>query len=189
MFNIQIILGSTREGRKGDKVARWVTDAAKTRSDFTHELLDLKEWNLPMFNDPVSPSKGEYSYDYTKKWSEKIAAGDGYLFITPEYNHGYSAALKNALDHLYLEWNKKPGAFVSYGGVAGGTRAVEQLRQILIELQMVPVRSGLAIPFIWDAFDENGAPKNKEVLEKQLNGIFDQLVWWAEILKEARARK
>lgn len=189
MPHLQFILGSTREGRKGDKVAQWVVEVAKNRSDFTSELLDLKEWNLPMFNDPISPSGGKYSYDYTKKWSEKISQGDGYLFITPEYNHGYSAALKNALDHLYSEWNKKPGAFVSYGGISGGTRAVEQLRLVLIELQMVPVRSGVFIPFIRDALDANGTPKNKEILEKQLNGTFDQLAWWAELLREAREKE
>lgn len=189
MAHIQIILGSTREGRVGDKVAQWVVGVAKTRSDFTHELLDLKEWNLPMFNDAISPKKSEYSYDSSRKWSEKIAQGDGYLFVTPEYNHGYSAVLKNALDILYNEWVKKPAACVSYGGVAGGTRAVQQLRQVFIELQMVPVRGGVHMPFIWNAFDEKGELKDKEAQEKQLNATLDQLVWWAEVLKRARAEE
>ena len=116
MTKIQIILGSTREGRNGEKVFKWITEIAKKNKNFEIETIDLKEWNLPMFNDPKPPFMGEYSYDYTKKWSKKISEGDGYVIVTPEYNHGYSAALKNALDHLYKEWNNKPVAFVSYGG-------------------------------------------------------------------------
>lgn len=185
---IQIILGSTREGRAGAKVGQWVKKLAEARPDFASEYVDLKDWGLPFLTDPMPPSMGKYASELTQKWSKKISEADGYIFITPEYNHGYSPVLKNALDHIYKEWNNKPAAFVSYGGGAGGARAVEQLREVAIELQMAPIREQVAIPAIWEAFDESGALKDATRHEKKAEAMFDQLVWWAKALKAAREK-
>ncbi len=189
MAKIQIIFGSTREGRKGEVVATWVKNLTEKFSEAEFEFIDLRDWELPYYNDPNLASTGEYSYNYTKKWSEKISEGDGYLIITPEYNHGYPAVLKNALDLLYKEWNKKPVAFVSYGGSAGGARAVEQLRHVVIELDMVPVREAVHLIRFIRSFDENGKLKEADTFYNDLaNKMLDSLVWWAKILKEAREK-
>src|SRR5258705_8968517 len=127
MIKIAIIVGSTRPGRNGEAVAKWVYEAAKNRSDAEFELVDIKDFNLPLLDEPVPPSLGQYSMPHTKVWAAKIDGFDGYVFVTPEYNHGISGALKNAIDFLFAEWNNKAAGFVSYGG-AGGARAVEQLR-------------------------------------------------------------
>ncbi len=186
-LKIQIILGSTRDARQGEKAAKFIYEFAKKRKDFSVEYIDLKEWNFQFLNEASPPSMGNYSDPKTKKWASKINESDGYIFVTPEYNHGYSAVLKNALDLIYKEWNNKPGAFVSYGGAAG-SRAVEQLRQVLVELQMAPIRAQVMITSIWTAFDSKGELINKEMYEKSTNAMFDQLVWWAHALKSAREK-
>ena len=122
MLRIAIILGSTRPGRKGKPVARWVHDQARQRNDAEYELVDIAEFDLPLLDEPIPPSQNKYSKDHTKRWAAKIATFDGFVFVTPEYNHGTSAALKNAIDYLYKEWNDKAAAFVSYGS-AGDTCA------------------------------------------------------------------
>ncbi|HYP17460.1 MAG TPA: NAD(P)H-dependent oxidoreductase, partial [Opitutus sp.] len=137
MIRIAIIIGSTRPGRNGEAVARWVYDHAKSRSDAEFELVDIAAFNLPLLDEPVPPSMGRYSQPHTKAWAAKIASFDAFIFVTPEYNHSTSGALKNALDFLYAEWNNKAAGFVSYGS-AGGARAVEQLRLVLSELQIAP---------------------------------------------------
>lgn len=186
-LKIQIILGSTREGRYGDKAAKFIYEFAKKRKDFSVEYIDLKDWNFSFLYEASPPSMGNYSDPKTKKWAAKINESDGYIFVTPEYNHGYSGVLKNALDLIYKEWNNKPGGFVSYGGAAG-SRAVEQLRQVLVELQIAPIRAQVMITSIWTAFDAKGELLNKEMYEKSANAMFDQLVWWAKALKEAREK-
>jgi NAD(P)H-dependent FMN reductase len=182
---IQIILGSTREGRFGDRVASWFYGLTLKREDLVAELIDLRDWPLPFFNEPTSPITGHYAPE-ARTWAAKIAEGDGYIFVTPEYNFGYPAVLKNALDHLYHEWNNKPVAFVSYGGGAGGSRAVQQLREVVVELQMAPIRAGIVIPFARRLFDESGAIKD-ESYDARANAMLDQLLWWARALKAARA--
>lgn len=184
MEKIQIIIGSTRDERVGDKVAKWVYGIAKRREDFDVELIDLRDWNIPFFND-ASPAFNPPKKKIIKEWANKIAEADGYIFVTPEYNHGYPAVLKNALDYLYNEWNNKPVAFVAYGGTVGGSRAVEQLRLVAIELQMAPIREAVYIPLIWDALDESGNPKNKS-LEKTANKMISSLLWWTKALNYAR---
>ena len=133
MLRIAIILGSTRPGRKGEVVAEWVYGIAQKRSDANFELVDVKDFNLPLLDEPMSPIMGQYTHQHTKDWSAKIASFDAYVFVTPEYNHGTSGALKNAIDFLFAEWNNKAAGFVSYGGVSGA-RAVEQLRLVLAEV-------------------------------------------------------
>ncbi len=187
-MKIAIILGSTRKNRQGERVALWVYDFARKQNNFEVELLDLNDWPLPFYDEPVSPTKinGNYTSEVARKWSAKIKEFDGYIIVTPEYSHGYPAVLKNALDYLYTEWNNKPVAFVSYsGGPGAGIRAVEQLRQVAIELQMAPIRESLNIPFVWKAFDENNQLKDEGLLIKAGN-LIKQLRWWTTALKNAR---
>jgi NAD(P)H-dependent FMN reductase len=140
MLNIGIILGSTRPNRNGEAVARWVQNQVRERRDANYELIDIKDFNLPLLDEPIPPSQGKYSQPHTKRWAEKIGSLDAFIFVTPEYNHSTSGALKNAIDFLYREWNNKAAGFVSYGS-AGGARAVECLRLIMAELQIADVRA------------------------------------------------
>src|SRR5690349_6716333 len=150
---IGIIIGSTRPGRVGDQVAKWVLEHAAERSDAEFELVDLADFALPHLDEAVPPSMGQYAQAHTKAWAEKVDSFDGYIFVTPEYNHSTSGALKNALDYLFGEWNDKAAGFVSYGASSGGTRAVEHLRQIMAELKIADVRSQVALTFAED-FEE-----------------------------------
>src|SRR5258708_19068985 len=140
MLRIAVIIGSTRPGRNGEAVAKWVCEIAQKRSDAEFELVDIRDFNLPLLDEPAPPSMGQYSKPHTKAWAAKIASFDGYVFVAPEYNHGISGALKNAIDFLFREWHNKAAGFVSYGG-ANGARAVEQLRLHLAEVQMRPAES------------------------------------------------
>lgn len=189
MLKIQVILGSTREGRFGDKPAKWIFEELKKQEGIEAEFIDLRDWPLPFFDEPISPSynKGNYKNPLAKKWAEKVGQADGYIMVTPEYNHGYSAVLKNALDYVYYEWNKKPVAFVSYGGISGGTRAVQQLRQVAIELQMVPIRAGVHLTLYWENLDEKGNIKTAPT--ENAKALFEELMWWAKALKTARNQK
>ena len=149
MLRIAIIIGSTRPGRNGEAVAKWVYEIAQKRGDAEFELVDIKDFNLPLLDEPVPPIMGQYSKPHTKAWAAKIGSFDGYVFVTPEYNHGISGALKNAIDFLFAEWNNKAAGFVSYGGV-GGVRAVEQLRLVLAEVQMATVRNQVLLSLFTD---------------------------------------
>ncbi len=139
MYNLKIIIASTRPGRKGPALANWIFDVAKNHNEFSVELLDLAELNLPFLDEPSHTRLQKYTKEHTKKWSATIAAADAFIFVTPEYNYGYPASLKNALDFLFNEWAYKAVAFVSYGGIAGGTRCMQALKQVLTALNMVPV--------------------------------------------------
>ena len=196
-LKIKIIIGSTRQNRFSEKPAGWIFEEAKKLEGVEVELLDLRDYSMPFFDSPISPSmaKGEYSNEVIKKWSEKINDGDAFIIITPEYNHGYTAVLKNALDVISPEWNRKPVGFVSYGS-AVGARAVEQLRQVAIELQMAPIRSSVHIPV--DIFfpammskeptgPEIFAPMRKGAMGDPVDRFFNDLFWWAKALKVARA--
>jgi len=158
-LKIHIILGSTRPGRFSEKPGKWILGELQKKEGIEAELIDLRDWTLPFFNESKSPSsmKGEpYSLEIANEWAKKVGEADGFIIVTPEYNHGYPAVLKNALDYVYDQWNNKPVGFVSYGGVSGGTRSVQQLRQVVIELQMVPIRNGIHFPLFWDHLDERG---------------------------------
>src|SRR3989344_7658811 len=160
-MKIGVILGSIREIRRGGRVAKWLTTQIKTYKNFEWELLDLKDYPLPFYNESNSPEglEGNYTNKIGKKWAEKIGEFDGFIIITPEYNHGTPAVLKNALDWVYYEWNRKPVAFISYSPNSdGGIRAVEQLRLNSIELQMVPINQSIYITKVLDTLDENGKP-------------------------------
>ena len=185
MLRIAIILGSTRPGRKTEPVARWVLDHARQRGDAEYELVDIAEFDLPLLDEPIPPSQHKYSKDHTKRWSEKIASFDGYVFVTPEYNHSTSGALKNAIDYLYVEWNNKAAGFVSFGS-SGGTRAVEHLRLIMGELQVADVRSQVALSLFTD-FENFSVFKPAALHQKSLKSMFDQIVAWSGAMKTLRS--
>jgi NAD(P)H-dependent FMN reductase len=184
MVKLAIIIGSTRPGRKADTVARWVYEIAKERNDVEFELVDIQDFHLPLLDEPVPPSLGRYCRPHTKAWAAKIASFDGYLFVTPEYNHGIPGALKNAIDYLYQEWNNKAAGFVGYGS-AGGVRAVEQLRLVMAELQIADVRAQVMLSLFTD-FENFTTFKPAPVQAQALNTMLDQLIAWSGALKVLR---
>src|SRR5258706_3256326 len=149
MLRIAIILGSTRPGRNGEAVAKWVHEIAKKRTDAEFELVDIKDFNLPLLDEPMPPIMGQYSKPHTKAWATRIGSFDGYVFVAPEYNHGISGALKNAIDFLFAEWNNKAAGFVSYG-CAGGALAVVQLSLGLAVVQIATVRNQVFLSIFYD---------------------------------------
>ena len=188
--HILVIVGSTRQGRNGDMVARWLMRRLNARPDASpdasFELVDLRDLALPFFDAAVPPAYGIVAPE-ARGWATRVDHADGFVFVTPEYNHGYPAPLKNAIDHLYNDWAHKPAAIVSYGGLAGGSRAAEQLRQVLVEVKAVPIREQVGIPLVTDAFDEAGEPRSA-ALDRSLDATVAELLWWAKALIPARER-
>lgn len=188
-LKIKVIAGSTRPGRFSDKAASWVLEELKVYG-MDAELLDLAEYDLPFFNESVSPAfkQEPYKNKVVARFTQKIQEGDAFIIVTPEYNHGTSGVLKNALDWVYQEWNNKPVAFVSYGTV-GGARAVEQLRLNAIELQMAPIREAVHIPgdrYFPVAFGQADAGELFASMRDKAKVMIDQLLWWTRALKSAR---
>lgn len=190
MPKIAVIIGTTRETRFADKPAQWITDLAKSRGDMDVELVDIRDYNLPFFNEPASNMWMPSTDENAVKWQQKIAEFDGYIFITAEYNHSISGALKNAIDQAYKEWIRKPAAIVGYGGV-GASRAAEHLRAIAVELQMVPTRGAVHIgggEFMKvHPMGQNAEMSEiEEVILPSANGMLDDLLWWTNATKAAR---
>ncbi len=188
MMKIAVIIGSIREVRRGGRVAKWLMGQLKRYKDIAVELLDLNDYPLPFYNESDSPEglEGKYTNNLGKKWAEKIGDKDAFIIITPEYNHGTSGVLKNALDWVYYEWNKKPVAFISYSpNQAGGIRAVEQLRLTSIELQMAPISQAIHISYVLDTLDEKGNLIKGHFNERLLH-LMEELIWWTKALKTAR---
>ncbi|MBP2708135.1 NAD(P)H-dependent oxidoreductase [Microbispora sp. RL4-1S] len=185
MTRIGIILGSTRPGRNGEAVARWVLDLAKQRPDAEFELVDLLDYPLPHLDEAIPPSMGQYSQPHTLQWAEKIASFDGFVIVTPEYNHSTSGALKNAIDFLFAEWNNKSVGFVSYGAV-GGARAVEHLRLIAGELMMADVRNQVMFSLATD-FENYSVFQPKDYHQGLLHAMLDQVVAWSNALAPLRS--
>jgi NAD(P)H-dependent FMN reductase len=185
MLKIAIIIGSTRPIRRGEAVGRWVFERARARGDADYELIDLKEINLPFLDEPKSPGAGDYQQPHTLAWSARIAPFDAYVFVTPEYNHGVCAPLKNALDTLYREWNNKAAGFVAYGN-AGGARAVEHLRATASELQMATVQRAVHMSIFTDWDKMNFHPA--ELHQRSLNQMLDQLIAWGGALQTLRGK-
>lgn len=190
-LRIAVIIGSTRPKRFSEIPAKWIFGEVKKLPDVEVEQLDLRDYPMPFYDEPQSPSmvKDRYPNPAVQKWAEKVAACDAFVVVSPEYNHGYPAVLKNAFDSIYREWNNKAVCFVSYGSV-GGARVVEQLRLVAVELQMAPIRQSVHIPgniifpitmgkAEWTAETEAGLQKNADLM-------LTQLVWWAKALKAAR---
>lgn len=185
MMKIGIIIGTTRPTRKGHFVAKWLMDKIKSLEIHTAEfvLLDLQKENLPFLMDTKSPADGDYELESTKKWSKKIDACDGFIFITAEYNNGPAAPLKNAIDTIYHEWDRKPVAFVGYG-TYGATRAVEQLVDITAKIGMAPLsKTFVGISKFWDAIDDQGNIK-EEYVNGDVAKLVDNLLWWTKKLKQ-----
>jgi NAD(P)H-dependent FMN reductase len=184
-LKIGIILGSTRPGRNGKAVADWVLDKAQARIDADYDLIDLADHPLPHMDEPMSPMLGQYAREHTKAWAATIAPYDGYVFVTPEYNHSTSGVLKNAIDYLYAEWTNKAAAFVSYGSV-GGARAVEHLRLICSELQIAHVRQQLSFSMFTDFEHFSSFRPVAAIHDDAATVMFDQLEAWAGALKPLR---
>lgn len=184
-LKIGIIVGSTRPGRKAEAVAKWVLEHTAGRTDASFELVDIKDFNLPLLDEAMPPMFRQYAHEHTKHWSAKIDSLDGFIFVTPEYNHATSGALKNAIDYLYQEWNNKAAGFVGYGS-AGGTRAVENLRLIMGELLVADVRAQIALSLMTD-FENYTVFKPNPHHAKSLGTLFDQVVAWSKALKTLRS--
>ncbi len=184
MTRIGIILGSTRPNRNGEQVAKWVYDIASRRDDAEFELVDLRDYPLPHLDEPLPPSMGQYQNEHTRQWADKIGSFDGFVFVTPEYNHSTSGVLKNAIDYLYAEWNNKAVGFVSYGGV-GGARAAEHLRLVAGELQMADVRQQVALSLITE-FENFSVFKPGDYSLGALNTLLDQVIAWSTALAPLR---
>ncbi|PJJ70592.1 NAD(P)H-dependent FMN reductase [Diaminobutyricimonas aerilata] len=185
MLKIGIILGSTRPGRNGAAVAEWVRDLASRRDDAEYELVDLLDFALPHLDEAIPAAMGQYANEHTRRWAAKVAEFDGYVFVTPEYNHSTSAALKNAIDFVYAEWNDKAAGIVSYGSL-GGARAAEHLRLILGELRIADVRQQVAFSLATD-FENYSTFTPAPRHEADLNVLLDQVNSWAGALRSVRA--
>jgi NAD(P)H-dependent FMN reductase len=184
LCRIGIILGSTRPNRNGEQVAQWVFDIATERTDAEFELVDLRDYPLPHLDEPNRPSLGQYAHEHTKEWAQKIASFDGFVFVTPEYNHGTSGVLKNAIDYLYAEWNNKAAGFVSYGSV-GGARAAEHLRLVAGSLQMADVRQQVALSMITE-FENLSVFKPGDYNVGALHTLLEQVIAWSTALAPLR---
>ncbi len=188
-LSIGIILGSTRPGRKGEQIAQWALAEASKREGVSYEIVDLAYYNLPHLDEAIPASQGKYQNDHTKEWAEKIDSLDGFIFVTPEYNHSTSGVLKNALDFIYAEWNNKSAGFISYGaGATGGARAAEHLRLIVGELQIADVRSQVSVSL---GLDFEGyttfKPEAQAAKAPGLSTMLDQVELWARALHGVRA--
>ncbi len=186
-LRVAIILGSTRPGRNGEAVAKWVYEIAKKRPDAEMEYVDIKDFNLPFLDEPIPPSRGQYTKEHTKKWSAKIDSFDAFVFVAAEYNHGIPGALKNAIDFLYKEWNNKVAGFVGYGS-AGGVRSVEQLRLVMAELQVATVRAQVQLSLFHD-FENFSVFTPAPYQEKSVDTMLDQVMAWAGALKTLKTKK
>lgn len=186
-IKIAIILGSTRPGRNGEAVAKWTYGIARRRHDAEFELVDVADYKLPHLDEPIPPSLHQYGKPHTHAWAKKIAGFDGFVFVTPEYNHSTSGALKNAIDFLYQEWNNKAAGFVSYGS-AGGARAVEHLRLVMAELQVATVRAQVMLSLFTD-FENFSRFQPDPRHEAEVNTMLDQLVAWSGALKTLREKR
>jgi NAD(P)H-dependent FMN reductase len=181
---IAIIVGSTRPGRKAATVARWVLDIAARRGDASFEIVDIADFDLPLLDEALPPSMGRYAQPHTRAWAEKIAGFDAFVFVTPEYNHSTSGALKNAIDYLFREWNDKAAGFVGYGST-GGTRAVEHLRGIMGEIKVADVRAQVALSLFND-FENFTEFKPQPSQEAAVEAMLNDLIRWGRALQAMR---
>ena len=186
MAHIQIIVGSTRPTRSGRKVADWFLSQANIPANTTVEIVDLADIDLPLLDESFSAMMNQYSKEHTKKWSKLVGKADGYIWVTPEYNHSTSAALKNAIDYLYSEWNYKPVAFVGYGGM-GATRAIEHLVNVASELSMFPLKNRYHVLDVWSAFNEDGSIK-PELIRGDASAVLAEVVKVANATQGLRAK-
>jgi NAD(P)H-dependent FMN reductase len=183
---LHVVVCSTRPGRIGPSVAKWLAGVAIQHSKFACELVDLADFRLPIFDEPSHPRFQKYEHEHTKKWSASVAAADAFVFVTPEYNFGPPPSLLNALDYLYLEWQYKPASFVSYGGQSGGIRAVQTEKLTMSTLRMVPIVEAVTIPMVAKQVNEDGEFAPNETQTSSATVMLDELFRWAEALKPLR---
>jgi NAD(P)H-dependent FMN reductase len=184
---LRIIIGSTRPGRVGPAVADWIAERAREHGGFDVQVTDLAELNLPILDEPNHPRLRQYVHQHTKDWSTLVDGSDAFIFVTPEYNYGFNAALKNAIDYVFGEWQHKAAGIVSYGGVAAGTRATQMLKQVLTALKIMPVPEAVNIPFVRSHLDEDGRLKPTEPMEASATAMLDELLRWTESMSTLRA--
>ena len=188
MPTLQVIIGSTRPGRVGLPVGQWFYERAVEHGAFEVELVDLATVNLPFVDEPHHPRLRQYTQQHTRDWSARIAAADAFVFVTPEYNHGYSAPLKNAIDFLYHEWLHKPAGVVSYGGLAAGVRAAEQLKPVMSVLKIVATSAGVYIPTVNQFVDDQRRFNGNDSHARQATAMLDELRYWETTLRPLRAQ-
>jgi len=189
MAKLDIILASTRPNRAGLPIAQWVETEAKTHGGFDEiELVDLAKVDLPFMNEPHHPRLGKYVHQHTRDWSATIDSADAFVFVMPEYNYGYSAVLKNAIDYLHNEWKYKPVGLVSYGGVAAGTRAAQQIKQVVTTLKMTPLFEAVSIPFVHQLIDNDGNLTPNDIMAASAKDMFDELVRVSGALRQLRVQ-
>lgn len=186
MYQLKIIIASTRPGRKGISVANWFVDIAKKDTNFEVEVLDLEKINLPFLDEPQHPRLQEYTKEHTKNWSKKINAADAFVFIFPEYNYSMPPTLSNAIDFLFKEWNYKPVGLVTYGGVSGGLRAAQMSKLQITTVKMVPLTEAVSIPFFEKHIDENGKFNAYEMADQSAYVLLKELLKWTVALKMMR---
>ena len=189
-LRLGIIISSVRRSRKGEGIAKWFHGLAAAREPLAPVLLDLMDYRLPDFEAPTGARMAEkdYEQDAQRRWVAAVAALDAFAVVVPEYNYGYPASLKNALDHVWTGWRGKPMGFVSYGGISGGTRCVQQLRQVAIGLACVPLQEEVNIPLVFETLDDQGAPRDPYYASRA-GALLDALLWWGRALRDARARE
>jgi len=185
MHTLGVIVASVREGRAGWPVAQWFLEAAPKHGAFDVSLMDLKEWDLPLLNEPNHPRLQKYTHDKTKAWAAAVTATDAFVIVTPEYNFASPPALVNALHHVYHEWNYKAAGFVSYGGVSGGLRSVQMTKMLLTTLKIVPIVEAVTIPYI-GRLVENGTFKHDEKHDSSATAMLDELARWTKALHALR---
>jgi NAD(P)H-dependent FMN reductase len=189
MPTLMIVIASTRPGRIGLPLGRWMNERAAAHGAFEIDLVDLAELGLPFMDEPHHPRLGRYTRGHTLEWSARVAAADAFVFVTPEYNFGLTAPLKNAIDYLHHEWHHKPVGFMSYGGVSAGTRAVQMLKQVVTGLRMMPMYEGVAVPFVRTLVDVEGRVTGNEAMETAAMAMLDELVRWEAALRPLRAAR
>lgn len=185
-LKLHILICSTRPGRVGPSVARWFHTFAQHDGRFDAELVDLADFKLPVYDEPVHPRMQTYEHDHTKRWAASVAAADAYVFVTPEYNYSAPPSLVNALDYVYKEWNYKPCGFVSYGGVSGGLRAVQHAKLQVTTLRLVPMVEGVMVPMVTSLIDEQGRFQSNALIDPSAAAMLGELHYWAEGLKAMR---
>ncbi|HTX63932.1 MAG TPA: NAD(P)H-dependent oxidoreductase [Acidimicrobiales bacterium] len=183
---LTVIIGSTRPGRAGLPIAQWFVERARRQGGFEVEVADLAEIDLPLLDEPDHPRFGNYRHEHTRDWSARVARADAIVIVTPEYNHGYPAAVKNAIDYLHNEWKYKPVGFVSYGGISAGTRAVQQLKPVVMAVRMTPVVEAVHIPFHTQFLDDDGVLQANEVMEQAADAMLEELGRVESVLRPLR---
>jgi NAD(P)H-dependent FMN reductase len=185
-MKLKIIIGSTRPGRVGLPITNWFYGIAEKNGKFEVEVLDLAVINLPLMDEPNHPRLHQYTKQHTKNWSKKIVDGDAYIFVTPEYNYSLPATIKNAIDYLSQEWQYKPVGFVSYGGIAAGTRSVQMLKQVVTTLNMMPIYESINIPFVSEYISDEGNFVSNERFDTNAQEMLNKIYLWAKHLKALR---